>query len=101
MESPTDSCGPASPRQLARRRTGRDGRFTDHALTRVVRLTIETNVLTSKLIIVSGVLLASIVFFFLFLATVGIASLLTVAIFPVGVYYQFRVFRTTDHTNLS
>ena len=35
-------------RQLAKRRRAADSAFNDHALVRIVRLTIETNVLTSK-----------------------------------------------------
>ncbi|KAI9435801.1 hypothetical protein H4582DRAFT_623109 [Lactarius indigo] len=46
---------------LRRRRREGDGYLSDHAITRVVRLTVETNVLTS---------------------TVGIIALLTVAVFP-------------------
>ncbi|KAH8978594.1 hypothetical protein EDB86DRAFT_3090337 [Lactarius hatsudake] len=53
---------------VQRRREG--GHFSDHTLSKVVRLTIETNVLTS---------------------TVGIVALLTIAIFPVG-DSTFRMF---------
>ncbi|KAH9001869.1 hypothetical protein EDB86DRAFT_406260 [Lactarius hatsudake] len=44
---------------VRRRREG--GHFSDHALSRIVRLTIETNVLTCKLTLGSGVLLNSVV----------------------------------------
>ncbi|KAH9001875.1 hypothetical protein EDB86DRAFT_407032 [Lactarius hatsudake] len=44
---------------VRRRREG--GHFSDHTLSKVVRLTIETNVLTCKLILESGALLDSVV----------------------------------------
>ncbi|KAH9064354.1 hypothetical protein EDB87DRAFT_1829310 [Lactarius vividus] len=51
---------------LGRRRKEGDGQFSDHALSKIVRLTIETNVLTS---------------------TVGIVSLLMIAVFPDKRYF--------------
>lgn len=40
--------------QLTRLRRAGDGHFSNHALTRIVRLTIETNILTSKSALDSG-----------------------------------------------
>ncbi|KAH9035704.1 hypothetical protein EDB84DRAFT_1561133 [Lactarius hengduanensis] len=56
---------------LGRRRREGCGQFSEHALSKVVRLIIETNVLTT---------------------TVGIVTLLTVAIFPVGDSTTFHTF---------
>ncbi|KAH9068066.1 hypothetical protein EDB83DRAFT_2379295 [Lactarius deliciosus] len=47
---------------LERRRREGCGHFSDHALSKVVRLIIETNVLTCKLTLGSGALLNSIVY---------------------------------------
>ncbi|KAH9053820.1 hypothetical protein EDB87DRAFT_1689830 [Lactarius vividus] len=62
---------------LGRRRKEGSGYFSDHAMSRIVRLTIETNALTS---------------------TVGIVVLLVVVIFPVN-DFTFRTFDSDDSSS--
>jgi hypothetical protein len=68
---------------LGRRRHRGDGYFSDHALSKIVRLTVETNILTSKWTPSSGTLLG----FILPSATVGIVSLLMVAAYSDKNWY--------------
>jgi hypothetical protein len=63
--------------QLAKRRV-RDGQYSSHTIIRIVRLTIETNVVTSMYCLVGYVIPAN-----TRSATVSIIALLMVAIFPV------------------
>jgi hypothetical protein len=65
--------------QLTRRRNAEDAYFSGHALSRIVRLTVETNLLTSMGALGFGcnAQLSEI------LATNGVIALLMVAIFPV------------------
>src|SRR5882762_9266412 len=47
-------CYSSGHQQLTRRRNADDGLFSNHALVKIVRLTVETNILTSMCALVSG-----------------------------------------------
>jgi len=66
--------------ELTKRRKEADGFFHDSALLKVVRLTMETNLLTSEYILDFGetTLLTHV------LASMGVISLLVIVIFPVS-----------------
>ena len=78
--------------QLVRRRRERDGlggdHFLDYALPRIVRLTVETNVMTSKYTYPWCLNVNS---FHSRSASVGIIALLMMVIFPVGDSREFSV----------
>ena len=66
-----------------------DGLSHNDALVKVVRLTIETNILTSKSTLDSFCEPEGTIFTLGFLASVGIVSLLLIAIFPVSDTYIY------------